>query len=154
MMEKNKPELKEIRFDERQILERGKAWRNGYLSLAAAVLAFYFIKDCFEVRLPMNDFSVVMACIWVSAVVFCVTMIVRNAYDGVSDGRNAVAVSAMGAVGLFVLASEIVKGLEGTFVFYSSAGTVITAASLLTICAVYWVKRLRDRKRNAAAEEP
>lgn len=151
--EKAEPEQAEIRFDERQILERGKAFRNGYISLATAMLVCFLIKDCFEMNL-VDDSSIMLACLWVSVVVFSVTMIVKNAYDGIHEGRNAVVVSFMGAAGFFILVIESIKGIRGTFVLFSAAGNLICAASMLTICAVYWAKRQRDRKRDNAEEKP
>ena len=35
-------------FDERQILERGRAFRNAYLTLAGALLLMFLMNDGFE----------------------------------------------------------------------------------------------------------
>lgn len=126
-------------YDERQMIERGKASRNGYIALAAAMLACFFIKDCFEVDF-IDDSSAVLCCLWVSAVAFAVTMIVKDAYDGVYEGRNSIVVTVMGAAGCFMLAAEMVSAARGTFVFYNSAGVLVSAVSMQTVCAVYWVK--------------
>ncbi len=140
-------------YDERQILERGKAFRNGYISLAVAMLVCYFINSGLNHSM-IDDFSQLLFCIWVSIVVVSVTMIVRNAYDGIYEGRNAVVVWVMGAAGIFILFAEIIKWFRGTLTFYSNAGTVFSGVSLLIICAVYSVKRQRDRKRDNSEEKP
>lgn len=141
------------RFDERQVLERGNAFRNGYIALAAAMLVCYFVKDCFEVNL-VDDSSILLVCLWVSAVVFAVTMIVKDAYDGIHEGRNLMVITVMGAVGCFMLVVEIIKAVRGTFAFYSTAGVLISAVGMLTICIVYWVKRRRDKKQDSVTEKP
>ena len=152
MKHKNNAYEPDDRFDERQVLERGNAFRNGYIALAAAMLVCYFVKDCFEVNL-VDDSSIMLGCIWVSAAVFAVTMIVKDAYDGIHEGRNCVIVTIMGATGFFILAMEIIKGIKGTLVFYSAAGNLVCAISLLTICTVYWVKRKHERERESTEEK-
>lgn len=152
MKYKNTMPEQDNRFDERQILERGNAFRNGYIALAAAMLVCYFVKDGFEVDLA-DDSSILLGCIWVSAVVFAVTMIVKNAYDGIHEGRNSILVTFMGAVGFFMLVFEIIKAVRGTFVFYSTAGILVSAVGMLTICIIYWIKRKRDRKQDSTEEK-
>ena len=41
-------------YDERQAIERGRAFRNGYLTLALAMLACFLIRACFEWN-PIDD---------------------------------------------------------------------------------------------------
>lgn len=139
-------------YDERQILERGKAFRRGYISLAVAMLVCFFIKDCFELNF-MDDASVMLTCLWVSVVITSVTMIVKNAYEGIYEGRNAIVVSGMGVAGAFVVLTEIIKGLRGNFVFYSDAGAISCGIGLLVIFTVYHVKKRQDRLKEIAREK-
>ncbi len=139
-------------YDERQILERGRAFRNGYISLFLSMLVCYFVKN-YEVKPLVDDFSAMVMCFWLSIVVISVTMIVRNAYDGIHEGRNAVIVSIMGALGLFALIVEIIKGFCGSFDFYSSTSTIFISVSLFVIFTVYRVKRWRDGKQETAARD-
>ena len=152
MKHKNKTYEPDDRFDERQVLERGNAFRNGYIALAAAMLVCFFVRDCCEVNL-VDDSSILLVCLWVSAAVFAVTMIVKDAYDGIHEGRSSILVTFMGAVGSFMLVVEIIKAVRGTFAFYSAAGILVSAVGMLTICIVYWFERQRDKKQDSTEEK-
>lgn len=152
MKYKNTTPESDNRFDERQVLERGNAFRNAYIALAVAMLVCYFAKDCFEVNL-VDDSSIMLGCLWVSAVAFAVTMIVKDAYDGIHEGKSSILVTIMGIVGCFMLVVEIIKAVRGTFVFYSTAGILVSAVGMLTICIIYWIKRKRDRKHDSTEEK-
>jgi hypothetical protein len=149
MMHRKKTGFADTRYDERQIIERGNAFRNGYLSLLAAVAICYFLRDIFGWE-PVDGGSAMLLCIWISAVVISVTMIVKNAYDGIQEGWNSVAVWVMGATGMFCLVGVIVRGILGTFNWYDGGGAVFTSIGMLVIFIVYRVKQRRDKQAERA----
>lgn len=149
-MRKGKPCCKF--YDERQAIERGKAFRNGYISLVLAMFACFFIRECLEWN-PVDNYSMLLLCLWISLSVVSVTLIVRNAYDGIYEGRNAVAVWVMGVAGTICLIYEVVSGIKGKFSFYHDIGALFSGVCLVLIFTVYMVKRSTDRKLEKAEEQ-
>lgn len=138
-------------YDERQALERGRAFRNGYLTLALAMLVCFLIRDYFEWN-PIDDYSMFLFCIWISLVVVSVTLILKNAYDGIYEGRNAFAVWVMGFAGVACLVFESVRNAKGKLSLYNDFGTLFSGICLIIIFAVYMVKRSHDGKHEKAGE--
>lgn len=141
-----------IFYDERQAIERGRAFRNGYITLALAMLLCFLIRDCFEWN-PIDDYSMFLFCIWTSLVVVSVNLILNNAYDGIYEGRNALAAWIMGFAGTVCLVGEAVRGVKGKFTFYNDFGTLFSGIGLITIFSVYMVKRSHDAKQEKT-EDP
>ena len=59
-------------YDERQSIERGNAFRNGYLSLLAAIAACYFLRDAIGWK-PVDDGAAMLLCFWISVVTVSAT---------------------------------------------------------------------------------
>lgn len=137
-------------YDERQTIERGKAFRNGYLSMSVMLLICYLGKDWFRWDL-LDDFSIFMLCGCVPAAIVSVTLIIKNAYDGIYEGRNTVTAWCMGASGVFVLLSVADSVVTGNFTIYHSSGLMLLGSEMILISAVYIVKRSIDR--NCEKEE-
>ena len=148
-MRKSKPCCKF--YDERQAIERGKAFRNGYISLALAMFVCLFVRECCEWD-PVDNYSMFLLCLWVSLAVVSVTLIVKNAYDGIYEGRNAATVWIMGVAGVICLIYETVSGVKGKFSFYHDIGALFSGICLVLIFVVYMVKRSTDRKLEKTEE--
>lgn len=94
-----------------------------------------------------------LLCLWISLAVVSVTLIVKNAYDGIYEGRNAAAVWVMGVAGAICLVYETVSAVKGRFTFYHDAGSLFSGICLVVIFAVYMTKRSNDRKLQKTEEQ-
>lgn len=139
-------------YDERQAIERGKAFRNGYISMFATMLFCYLEKDCFRWNL-LDDFSMLNFCTWVPLSVVSVTLILRNAYDGINEGYNVFGVWCMGLTGVFMLFVVADSVATGNFTVYHNSGFIFLGSGMIIIAAVYIVKRSIDRKREKKEEQ-
>lgn len=137
-------------YDERQTIERGKAFRNGYLSMSVMLLICYLGKDWFRWDL-LDDFSIFMLCGCVPATIVSVTLIIKSAYDGISEGHNIVTALCLGASGVIMLFYVADSVVTGNFTIYHNSGFVFLGSYLILISAVYIVKRSIDR--NCEKEE-
>lgn len=139
-------------YDERQTIERGKAFRNGYISVSAIVFVCYVGKDWFQWNL-LDDFSMFMLCTCVPSAVVYVTLIVKNAYDGIYEGRSTVIAWCMGITGVFMLFVVADSVATGNFTVYHNSGFIFLGSGMIIIAAVYIVKRSIDRRCEKKEEQ-
>lgn len=67
-------------FDERQIAERGRAFRNAYLTMAAAMTVMFFINDVLEMYLFDSSAFYMMPTV-LSLAVFMCTAVRKDAFE-------------------------------------------------------------------------
>ena len=147
-------------FDERQILNRGFAYRNGFFTALFAVLGLYALKELFGAGFVNSDVQCYIP-IWLSATAFSITAIRKDAFEELND-RNSMAVvmvtwiivgaffSAMGIYRLvrdFSQADIVLNELYADFVSH-----IVPAFCMLAVGIVWAVKR-RQNKKNEESED-
>lgn len=135
---------KQTEFDEKQQLERGKAYRNGYFTLLALLLIDFFIKDALEITW-LTNYSSFIIMFWISISVCEITMIVKDAYDGISNNYGRTILSLQGFLGLAILFMDIMYILSGKEVISSMLSSLLMGVCCVIICSVYWIKVIRDK---------
>ena len=135
-------------YDERQLYNRGKVFRFGFLVAIFMMALRAFATQVLNVEI--EEMAAFMFELWTSILATSIGLIVKEAYDGLNRTGGAI-VSLLGVIGLFIVLSDLLR-LMGPKVFVENgvitydAGSLYGGICMVIICAVYWAKRLRDRR--------
>lgn len=135
---------KQNEFDEKQLLERGKAYRNGYFTLLALLLIDFFIKDALKITW-LTNYSSFLIMFWISISVCEITMIVKDAYNGISKNSGKTILSLQGILGLTILIMDIMYIISSKEAISSMLSSLLMGVCCIIICVVYWIKVIRDK---------
>ena len=144
----------EKRFDERQLLERGRGFKYGFITSILTTLAVFCITDLFEIYLPPR--LILAVCIWLPLTVSTVYMITKQAYDGITDYRGMVLFTFLGIMAVILFAVTLISGdpLSDGGKLTNVGASFVTSACCVVIAVVYWVYHLREiREYDAEIEE-
>lgn len=142
-------------YDERQILERGKAYRYGFFAALLIFVLNYLLQECAWVKI--DGYTVMISGIWMPLAVCLITLIVKDAYDYVDSTAGRSATAVFGMVGLGVLVYTILEvclwgeGFYQDGVVTNQVGFLVMGFCMVLVCIVYWVKRYVSR--NIEIEE-
>lgn len=138
-------------FDEKQLIDRGKAFQYGFLTAIAAIILNYFLNDMIEIKIsPSTSF---MFTLWVPLTICSIALIIKDAYDGVNSTMGMVGVSVFGFGGCFILVCSIIFLVTGKEVLIDngmvteSVGHILNGVCMMTIGIVYWVKQYLNKKK-------
>lgn len=138
-------------YDERQILEQGRAYRWGFLAALLTFVLYYVLQEC--AGLQIDGYTMMISGIWMPLAVCMISQIVRNAYDYVDSATGRMTLSVIGVVGLGLLIYTILKACLWGGAFYRNdgitdqAGFLVMGGCMVLVCLVYWGKLLFNRKR-------
>lgn len=137
-------------FDERQTLERGKAFQIGYCTLAL------FIILCFALNEAgihwASSFSQMLIGLWSSILVITVRLIVTNAYDGIREGNFRILAIMFCLGGISIVGHIISKMADSQATIYDGIGELVVGVGALTIGVVYWVNYLHNKRLEKSNE--
>ena len=140
--------MKMNNYDERQLYNRGKVFRFGFLVAIFMRALRAFATQVLHVEI--EEMAAFMFELWTSILATSVGLIVKEAYDGLDKPGGAI-VSILGLVGLFIVLEDLL-GFMGPKLFVENgvitydAGSLYVGVCMVVICAVYWIKHLRDRR--------
>lgn len=135
---------KQTEYDEKQQIDRGNAYKNSYVILLILLFIDYLIKDIFKINW-LNSKSTFMILFWVSVSVCEITIITKNAYDGISDHSGRIFLLFQGIFGLAILSISLIQIQINEETLYSAFGSIFMGVCCIIICAVYWIKVIRDK---------
>lgn len=137
-------------FDERQIAERGRAFRNAYLTMAAAMTVMFFINDVLEMYLFDGSAFYMMPTV-LSLAVFMWTAIRKDAFVGYNGINNAVP-AIFGFLGLFLTVNSIIEIIRDRVIFDINGhlddcfNHLFCGLCYLFVGITYIIKRISDKK--------
>lgn len=138
-------------FDERQLLERGKAFRNAFFTALFDVLILYALNEFAGLKFIDPEF-ICYFLIWTSAAVFLHTAIRHDAFETPNDmGEGRMLVIIWGVCGAFLLLSTVLRtaaylGLpKEERDIGDLLNTIVTALCMLSILISYALRRRRQR---------
>ncbi len=139
-------------FDERQLLERGKAFRNAFYTALFDVLILYALNEFAGLKFIDPEF-ICYFLIWTSVAVFLHTAIWYDAFEAPNDtGEGRMVVIIWGVCGAFLLLSTVLRtaaylGLpKEERDIGNLLNTVVTALCMLSIFITYALKRRRRQR--------
>ena len=137
-------------FDERQIAERGRAFRNAYLTIASAMTVMFFINDVMEMKLFDSSAFYMMPTV-LSLAVFMCTAVHKDAFEGLSGISNAVP-AIFGVLGLFLTVSSIIEIVRNRVIFDINGhlddcfNHLFCGLCYLVVGIIYIIKKISDKK--------
>ncbi len=144
-------------FDERQQIERGKAFRNAFFAVFGALLICGLIDSIFDKPI-LDYFAMMLIPIWISVSVFLTTVIMSDAIDRInqSGGWNLISV-IWGIAGAFVVVASVIKLAQEPLIVSGALNEHIVHAfislCMLEVFAAYRIKRTRNTKKAKTEEE-
>lgn len=146
------------KFDERQILARGKGFQIGFfLAIGLAFLNSLFEADLFPIGISV--YSRLMIFIWTCITVVSVFFIAKDAYDGINKTGGKALMIIFIVCGTFVLITLIWRLASGERTFVEngvvgdSLGQIFYAVSMLIIGCVYLVRNAANKKAFGSDEK-
>jgi|GEM_PF-3934761 len=144
--------------DERQVIERGRAFQYGFLTLFALMTLCFMLSSGFELHV-FDDFTTYMFCTWPAITVCFTMMIVRDAFDCINRSPGIALFSIYGLGGAFVIVSTVIEIVRGKAAIFAEGLIGHAAAELLCgfccvlVCVVYWIHAAKRRKALKNAEK-
>lgn len=137
-------------FDERQIAERGRAFRNAFLTIVAAMTVMFFTNDALELYLFDSSAFYLMPTV-LSLAVFICTAVIKDAFAGYNGINNAVP-AVLGFVGLFLTINSIIELVRDRVIIDVSGYLddcfthLFCGLCYLTVGITYIIKKISDKK--------
>lgn len=137
-------------FDERQIAERGRAFRNAYLTMASAMTLMFFANDVLELKLFDSSAFYMMPTV-LSLAVFICTAVRKDAFEGFSGINNAVP-AIFGVLGLFLTVNSIIEIIRDRVIFDINGhlddcfNHLFCGLCYLFVGIIYIIKKISDKK--------
>lgn len=137
-------------FDERQIAERGRAFRNAFLTIVAAMTVIFFTNDALELYLFDSSAFYLMPTV-LSLSVFICTAVRKDAFAGYNGMSNAVP-AVLGFVGLFLTINSIIELVRDRVIFDINGhldncfNHLFCGLCYLAIGITYIIKKISDKK--------
>lgn len=136
-------------FDERQLMERGKIFKN-----ALVLLVVFFAADALTNDFGVNWIINSKRAIVIIAIVCSyssIRLILKDAYSGkiVNWNVGMIIFSVVGISLLILNIGELIKGNEGLIengMLSRLSASLIIAVSFLSIATVYWYKHFQNKK--------
>lgn len=140
-------------FDEKQLIDRGKSFKYGFITAIMTLLVEYFCTSALNIKIdPFAEFLVL---IWIPITVCFISFIVKNAYEGVNSRTGRIVCIIMGCCGLYLVIATIVEVIirvEHLVVngeISASFGHLFSGICLVIICITYCIRQYRNKKELA-----
>ncbi|MCC8099180.1 MAG: hypothetical protein LIO78_03820 [Clostridiales bacterium] len=130
-------------FDERQKLERGKAFQWGFFACILTDAALCLLTTY---GVEFATYTLFIFTIWPPAAVCITQMILRDAYEGIQASGGKVAMTVALLCGLLLVIRTFTRGEELITggVLEDGAAFLCTGLCIALIGVVYWCKQLWD----------
>lgn len=138
-------------YDEKQLLDRGKAYECSFIFALLLNLLCFFISEVLDISI--SPYSLFRVNFWLPITVCIIIMILKDAYDGVSSKPGKLVLTLFGISGFLSVLLCIIDLITGKESFLSdgilSDFTVefIKSLCILTIGLTYWIKQYAIRKK-------
>lgn len=137
-------------FDEKQILDRGKCFQYAFFSGLITNTVLFFVYELLNIK--FNAYFGYIAALWIPLTVCFISLIVKNAYDGVGTKTGRIAFAVFSAAGLFIEVSVLfhiisadVNSLANDDI-YTYAAHILCGACMIIVAVVYFIKQWKNSK--------
>ncbi len=109
----------------------------------------YCVVDIFELQISTR--LIFNICFWIPAVLFFLTAIIKNAYDGVHSSPGMLFFSLFGALGVLNLLSamQALRRITPERFSIEVVSDIFVGIAFIVVSVVYWLKHLSDKKKYA-----
>ncbi len=142
--------MKKTNFDERQIIDRGKAFQIGFIVALVSIALVFLATDAFEFKI--DTFTSFIVTIWTPMTACFIMLIAKDAYEGINQTGGRIIISVLGFCGVFMLISKIILLLTNRSYFIENGiiteniGHIFQGLCMTVIFIVYWVKQYINKK--------
>ena len=136
-------------YDEKQIIERGKSFQYAFI---CAIVVNIIIFLSYFVGVGFANGAICLINIGLPIAIYMLSMIIKNAYDGVTNAGEKLNISAMGGCGvalLIIFLPDIISGkklLIDNAMITESAGALLISILILVVVLVYLIKKHIEKK--------
>lgn len=140
-----------INFDEKQLIDRGIAFKYGFLAALFAILLVYFLEDI--TKISISRYAALIITIWIPITVCTIALVLKDAYDGVNSASGRILATMFGVSGTFMLVlftQEISVGrnmLIKDGMITNMGGYIFNGICMVTVSIVYWMKQYMNKKK-------
>lgn len=145
-------------YDERQLIERGKIYRQSFILLVVLLLINIFVFGMHEIVWADEPFgSIIIILIAISY--GTIRMIWKDAYNDIGCSKMNPEIIVLGIAGLLGICFAILQMNRKHIGFVSqgklsSYGTgILIAANMLLICTVHLIKVCKDKGADTTEDE-
>lgn len=137
-------------YDEKQLYDRGKCFQIGFFTALICVWITYFVTDLLEIK--FSDYLNYVFCIWIPLSVYAISLIVKNAYDGVNSNAGKTVSIIFLICGILLLCFRIIMLVidNGHFIDNEEIGSfiasMIQSVCMISMSVVYFIKQYRNKK--------
>lgn len=142
---------KNEQFDEKQLYDRGKCFQISFVAALICIVISFFITGLLEVN--VSSFAIFDFSFWVPFTVCIVSLIIKDAYDGVNSNSGKFLATLWGICGIVILLVEatdiiilISKARIGDIEIDQTIGEMIQALCMIVIGVVYYIKQYINKK--------
>ena len=138
-------------FDEKQLVDRGKAFQFGFITAILTLCVVYLATDALGVVL--SPYTTFLICLWIPLGECMIALILKDAYDGVNGRPGRTVMAVFVAVGLLLLvltAAHLAGGQESLLeggVVTDAAGHLLVGACMTAVGVVYWVRQYQIKRQ-------
>lgn len=137
--------MKKTKFDEKQLLDRGKAYRNGLLAAFISMILYLILNE--ETADIIDTYHCIMICIWITLSVTLITMIVKNAYDGVTEKPGIIFFAVFGICGIIITACVTIMSMISMETIYSKISQLFSGICMILTSIIYWIVFFLNSKK-------
>lgn len=138
-------------YDEKQLIDRGKAFQYGFIAAIFTIGVMYFITEGIE--LEISSYASFLITLWLPLTVCFITLIIKNAYDGVNTTSGRSVLTLFGIAGLFLVSISVLHIATGaeTLLYEGKVsdtfGHLFNGICMIIICLIYWIKQYHNSKK-------
>lgn len=136
--------MKKTKFDEKQLLDRGKAYRNGLIAAFISMIV-YLLGE--ETVAAIDTYHCIMICIWITISVTLITMIVKNAYDGVTETPGIIIFAIFGICGIIITVCITIMCATGSETIFNKISQLFSGLCMIVTSIIYWIVFYRNSKK-------
>ena len=137
-------------YDEKQIIERGKSFQYAFTCAIVVNIIIYLLSDF--IGIGFANGAILLINIGLPIATYTLSMIIKNAYDGFSNARKKLNISALSGFGVGLLTlylPDIISGkkpLIDNAKVTESAGVLLISILTLVVVVVYLLKKHIEKK--------
>lgn len=137
-------------FDERQMVERGKAFQIGFFTAIFLSLAVFFATSLLDIRMEAMTVFIIQTSLPI--MVCMMTLILKNAYDPVKQRNSGILCALFSFLGLYLTVFSIGRVCLGQDSFLkngvvtNNAGFLVIGLAMLDTGIVYLIRRYLNKK--------
>jgi hypothetical protein len=138
-------------FDEKQLIDRGKAFQSGFITAMITLLLVFLVTDTLGVSL--SRYTTFLICLWLPLGECMVALILKDAYVSVNGAPGRVVMAVFAAAGLLLLAltaAHLMGGQEALLedgAVTDTAGHLFTGVCMTAVSVVYWVRQHQIKQK-------